>query len=276
MRESPAYVPKSMTSNAKAEGRFDKSDFIYIARDDEYQCPAGQRAIYRFTREEAGLQLRRYWSSACPRCPMKQQCTPSDYRRISRWEHEHVLEAVQRRLGQATECDDGTQANRRACLRNAEALDGFGALLDSPTAQRLDRNESSRAGLQPQARDEHPRHRQNDESDEIGGCMSIPLCTISGNHISRIRGRGITLCKSHCDLMTAEPTFQPLTSQCLALRVVLTQSQSVADFRHIKTHRPTRSSPARSRQSSLLQAFLHLLRQPISNVFEHRKQIFNL
>ena len=29
---------------------------------------------------------------------MKAQCTPSDYRRISRWEHEAVLEAVQRRL----------------------------------------------------------------------------------------------------------------------------------------------------------------------------------
>lgn len=93
-----AYVPKSMTSNAKAEGRFDKSDFIYIARDDEYKCPAGQRAIYRFTREEAGLQIRRYWSSACPQCPIKAQCTPSDYRRISRWEHEAVLESVQRRL----------------------------------------------------------------------------------------------------------------------------------------------------------------------------------
>jgi transposase len=93
-----AYVPKSTTSNAKAEGRFDKADFIYIAKDDEYQCPAGQRAIYRFTREEAGLQLRRYWSSACPRCPMKPQCTPSDYRRISRWEHAAVLDAMQRRL----------------------------------------------------------------------------------------------------------------------------------------------------------------------------------
>jgi len=89
-----AYVPKSTTSNAKAEGRFDKADFIYIAKDDEYQCPAGQRAIYRFTREEAGLQLRRYWSSACPRCPMKTQCTPSDYRRISRWEHAAVLDAM--------------------------------------------------------------------------------------------------------------------------------------------------------------------------------------
>jgi len=93
-----AILPKPMTSNAKAEGRFDKSDFIYIAEDDEYQCPAGQRAIYRFTREEHGLQLRRYWSSACPQCPIKAQCTPSNYRRISRWEHETVLEAVQRRL----------------------------------------------------------------------------------------------------------------------------------------------------------------------------------
>jgi len=93
-----AYVPKSMTSNAKAEGRFDKADFIYVAKDDEYQCPAAQRAIYRFTRVEAGLQIRRYWSSACPRCPIKSQCTPSDYRRISRWEHAAVLDAMQLRL----------------------------------------------------------------------------------------------------------------------------------------------------------------------------------
>ena len=93
-----AFVPKPMTSTAKANGRFDRRDFIYIARDDEYQCPAGQRAIYRFTREENGLQLRRYWSSVCPQCPMKQRCTPSDYRRIARWEHESVLETMQRRL----------------------------------------------------------------------------------------------------------------------------------------------------------------------------------
>lgn len=93
-----AILPKPTTSNAKAEGRFDRSDFIYLAQEDEYQCPAGQRAIYRFTREENGLQLRRYWSSACPQCPMKERCTPSPYRRISRWEHETVLEAAQRHL----------------------------------------------------------------------------------------------------------------------------------------------------------------------------------
>ena len=93
-----AFVPKPMTSNAKAMGRFDKSDFIYIARDDEYQCPAGQRAIYRYTREENGQQIRRYWSSDCTGCTMKSQCTTADYRRISRWEHEPVIEAMQRRL----------------------------------------------------------------------------------------------------------------------------------------------------------------------------------
>lgn len=93
-----AIVPKPMTSGAKAEGRFDKSDFIYIARDDEYQCPAGQRAIHRFTSDERGMQIRTYWSSSCIGCAIKAQCTPSDYRRIRRWEHEAVMDKVQQRL----------------------------------------------------------------------------------------------------------------------------------------------------------------------------------
>jgi len=97
------FVPKPKTSNAKAEGRFDKGDFIYIARDDEYQCPAGQRAIYRFSGVENGLVLRAYWTSACPRCALKDQCTTSAYRRIKRWEHEDVLERVQRRLDRKPE-----------------------------------------------------------------------------------------------------------------------------------------------------------------------------
>lgn len=96
-----AVLPRPTTSNAKAEGRFDKADFIYAKEEDEYLCPAGQRAIYRFSREESGMLIRRYWSSACKQCPIKSQCTPSDYRRISRWEHEQVLEAVQRRLDQS-------------------------------------------------------------------------------------------------------------------------------------------------------------------------------
>ena len=96
-------VPKPMTSNAKAEGRFNKTDFIYIAKDDQYQCPAGERAIHRFTTVEHGMTLHKYWSSACPRCPLKRQCTTSSYRRITRWEHEAVLEAMQRRLDRKPE-----------------------------------------------------------------------------------------------------------------------------------------------------------------------------
>jgi len=96
-------LPKALTSNSKADGRFDKQDFVYIAADDEYRCPAGQRAIKRFTTIEHGMTLSKYWSSACPRCPLKAHCTTSDYRRITRWEHEAVLEAMQRRLDRQPE-----------------------------------------------------------------------------------------------------------------------------------------------------------------------------
>jgi transposase len=91
-------VPKSMTSNNRAAGQFDKQDFIYIAKDDEYLCPAGQRAIWRFSTLEHGLTLHKYWASACTRCVIKEQCTTGEYRRITRWEHEHVLEEMQERL----------------------------------------------------------------------------------------------------------------------------------------------------------------------------------
>jgi transposase len=91
-------VPKPQTSNNKAQGLYDKRDFVYVEQDDEYRCPAGQRAIYRLTRVEGGLTVRRYWSSACPNCLQKSKCTTGKNRRITRWEHEAVLERMQSRL----------------------------------------------------------------------------------------------------------------------------------------------------------------------------------
>jgi transposase len=91
-------LPKPMTSGAKADGRFGKQDFVYLPTEDVYRCPAGEKLTYRFTGEEAGKMLRHYWTTACPTCPLKSQCTPALQRRITRWEHEHVLEAVQQRL----------------------------------------------------------------------------------------------------------------------------------------------------------------------------------
>jgi hypothetical protein len=92
------YLPKPQTSGNMAKGLFARRDFVYHPAEDECRCPSGERLIYRFTREEKGQVLRRYWSSSCPRCALKSQCTTGNYRRISRWEHEEVLEAAERRL----------------------------------------------------------------------------------------------------------------------------------------------------------------------------------
>jgi transposase len=96
-------LPKPMTSNAKAEGRFGKQDFRYVAEEDVYVCPAGQKLAYSFTTEDKGLVLHRYRTGACQSCAIKHSCTTAKERLISRWEHEHVLEAVQRRLDEHPE-----------------------------------------------------------------------------------------------------------------------------------------------------------------------------
>jgi transposase len=92
------YVAKPETSSAAADGRFARADFIYDAQRNEYRCPAGEHLIWRFETVEHGMKLHRYWSSNCKTCTMKMQCTPSEQRRISRWEHEDILEAMQARL----------------------------------------------------------------------------------------------------------------------------------------------------------------------------------
>jgi transposase len=91
-------VPKPMTSNAAARGRFDKADFAYDSAQDIYICPAGERLTYRFTGQQDGKAIRSYWSGACADCVIKDKCTTSKERRIRRWEHEDVLDRVQQRL----------------------------------------------------------------------------------------------------------------------------------------------------------------------------------
>ncbi|MDA9504625.1 transposase, partial [Bradyrhizobium sp. CCBAU 11386] len=73
---------------------------VYVAAEDIYRCPAGERLTYRFTGQEDGKMLRRYWTTACQTCALKAQCTTGPERRIARWEHEAVLEKIQRRLDQ--------------------------------------------------------------------------------------------------------------------------------------------------------------------------------
>ena len=95
-------VPRTLTSGAKADGRFGKQDFVYLAEQDAYRCPAGQTMTWRFNRvDEHGMTLRYYWTTKCPECPIKARCTPARIRRVFRWEHEGMLDAMQHRLDQA-------------------------------------------------------------------------------------------------------------------------------------------------------------------------------
>jgi transposase len=112
-------LPKPQTSGSKAEGRFGKQDFVYDAAADVYRCPAGEQLPYRFTCEERGKVLRRYWTNACKSCAMKSLCTTGPERRISRWEHEAVLEIVQARL------DNNPDAMR---VRRSTAEHPFGTI----------------------------------------------------------------------------------------------------------------------------------------------------
>lgn len=93
------FVPKPLTSGAKADGRFGKQDFVYLPDKDAYRCPAGALLPHHMTTVERGQNIHRYWDRAsCTGCRLKPQCTPTLERRIRRWEHEAVIDALQTRM----------------------------------------------------------------------------------------------------------------------------------------------------------------------------------
>jgi transposase len=95
------YVPKPLTSGAKAEGRFGKQDFIYVPENDTYRCPAGESLTWRYTTVEREMNLHCYWTTKCASCSLKSRCTTGEQRRIKRWEHEAIIDAMQERLDRA-------------------------------------------------------------------------------------------------------------------------------------------------------------------------------
>jgi transposase len=107
-------LPKPMTSRAKSEGRFGKQDFVYLAEENAYRCLAGEKLTCRYTNEENGQRLHRYWPNACRICPLKAKCTEGNERRITRWEHEAVVEAVQARL----DANPGAMRTRRETVEH--------------------------------------------------------------------------------------------------------------------------------------------------------------
>ncbi|MBT5228990.1 MAG: transposase [Methylococcales bacterium] len=98
-----AYVCRPQTSGSQATGLYGKRDFIYVPNEDLYICPAGEKAIYRYTTTEKGLSVKKYWSSACVRCLIKSDCTTGVNRRITRTEYEPALEVMATRLDEKPE-----------------------------------------------------------------------------------------------------------------------------------------------------------------------------
>ena len=108
------YLPRPQTSGNVKKGMFSKRDFIYHADDDEYECPDGERLEWRCESEEEGQTVHRYWTSACLDCSIKSWCTSGDYRRITRWEYEEVIEALEARLDH----DPGRMRTRRETVEH--------------------------------------------------------------------------------------------------------------------------------------------------------------
>jgi len=92
------YLPKPQTSQKRTQGYYAKDDFVYHEKDDQYECPAGQRLVNHMATMVGTQKLYKYWTNVCGRCPLKRNCTPGRERRITRWEHEEVIERLQRRL----------------------------------------------------------------------------------------------------------------------------------------------------------------------------------
>jgi len=80
----PSRCQNSRHRETKSEGRFGKQDFRYVAEEDIYICPAGEKLTNHFTNEEKGLVLYNYWNNACRTCALKDQCTKGPQRRIKR------------------------------------------------------------------------------------------------------------------------------------------------------------------------------------------------
>src|SRR5271155_3609338 len=157
-------VPKPLTSGAKADGRFGKQDFVYDPKEDAYRCPAGEKMTWRYSNVEAGRKLHNYWTTKCAGCPLKSKCTPAKERRVKRWEHEAVLDAMQERLDRAP----GSMRIRR---QTAEHPFGTIKAWMGSTHFRLCTLEKvsaepSRSRLQFEADDRHPRGAAAHPSDE--------------------------------------------------------------------------------------------------------------
>jgi len=107
--------------------------------------------------------------------PIEGTCTPIDYRRITRWAREAILEAMQRWLDRKT----GTYRHR---------------------------DELARPCLQPQATDQFAWHGEDDQSNEVAGRLNADLTACGSRSTSRDHRREAVARRNRRRQTTAFPT----------------------------------------------------------------------
>ena len=167
-------LPKPQTSGAKSAGRFGKPDFVYLAKDDVYRCPAGEKLAHHFTADEDGQKMRIYLTKSVPHLPAQ-----GSVHNVQRAPYQTLGTRTRRRgRADAARSESASHAcaprNRRASVRHAEDADGCDALSDEDAAEGGDRDGAARPRLQPHARDEHRRYQTVPRGDP--GMRSVSCC----------------------------------------------------------------------------------------------------
>ena len=157
-------LPKPLTSGAKSDGRFGKQDFVYIAEEDVYRCPAGERLAYRYTNEEAGQSS----AALLDHRVLQVSAQIAMHDRTGATHHA---------MGARTVARGGTAASRRkpashaptardgrASVRHDEGAHGCDALPHKDAAESCRRDGAECARLQSDTRHEHHRRQAADGS----------------------------------------------------------------------------------------------------------------
>ena len=93
------FVPRPNRSQNRAKGFFAKADFKYMKDGDYYVCPAGQKLIFRGLRKMKNMTVKRYQTSDCKTCKIREKCTASKRynRQIERCIDEDIADAADKR-----------------------------------------------------------------------------------------------------------------------------------------------------------------------------------
>ena len=139
------HVAKPQRGSSVREGLFRKDEFRYDAGLDAYVCPAGKLLTPIRRGRMRDLERTDYGNpKACRACQLRARCT-NDARSVFRLENEDVLDRMAERLKARPAIL--TAAERRAPIRQHQAVDVSGRLPDARPRQRARRVQPDRARL---------------------------------------------------------------------------------------------------------------------------------